>query len=49
MYFLTRPPYQAKVTMREAPVIFELLANEIIEALNNNTLTEADLKPPGSD
>lgn len=42
---VTKPPFEAKVTMREASTIFDLLANEIIEALGNNTLSEADLRP----
>lgn len=33
--------------MREAPSIFELLANDLIESLNNNTIKEEDLKPTG--
>ena len=31
--------------MREAPSIYELLANEIIEHLNNQTIKEEDLRP----
>lgn len=38
---------EAKCTMREASTILELLCNEILDALGNQSLTLQDLKPPG--
>lgn len=38
---------EAKCTMREASAILELLCNEILDALSNQSLTLQDLKPPG--
>jgi hypothetical protein len=42
---VSKPPYEAKVTMREAPSIYELLANELKDALNQSLINEEDLKP----
>ncbi len=47
MYFVTQKPYEAKCAMREAPMLLELLCNEVIELLNNQKLTENDLRPQG--
>ena len=45
MFLKTKPPFEAKCAMREAPTILELLCNEIVEELNTSRLRESELRP----
>jgi hypothetical protein len=45
MYIVTKEPFNAKCTMREAQVLLELLCNEILDELTNQRLKEVDLRP----
>jgi hypothetical protein len=45
MFLVTKSPFFAKCTMREAPTLLDLLCNEILDELNNVRLKESDLKP----
>ncbi len=45
MYLVTKAPFYAKCTMREAPTLVDLLCNEILDELHNNRLKEDDFKP----
>ena len=44
-YLVTKEPFQAKCTMREAPTMLDLLCNEIVDELTNSRLKEADMVP----
>ena len=44
MYIVTKEPFLAKCTMREAQVLLELLCNEIMDELSNQRLKESDLR-----
>jgi hypothetical protein len=45
MYILTKEPFLAKCTMREAQVLLDLLCNEIMDELSNQRIKESDLRP----